>query len=662
MEAHPFLRMLLPLVAGIIIADKGEGKLPLPAIVFYGALALTLIAMAGCLHRRGWRQRHRFGGLSFLFFLLLGFLLCQLKWNATEPTYPASDCIYEGFITDSPDEKRRSRLCPVSLTGRWEGDRSVPTSGNILLYLPKDSLTDGLRPGDRIFFYGTITPPLPGGIPTGFDYPRYLRHHLVNGTLYTTRWMRQEGAPRHNLKTKALSIREHLLDYYRQTGLQGEQFAVLSALTLGYKQELDRKTQARFSASGAGHVLALSGLHIGILCMVLHSFYGVFLRGGKHRRLRHLLIIPAVWAFVYLTGLPLSAVRAAWMFTLLAVGSLFTRVGYSLNTLALTAFGMLVYNPFFLFDVGFQLSFLAVASLLLLQPKLAQLLPPIQNPVLNYFWQIATVSAAAQIGVIPLTLYYFGQFPIYSLLVNLWIIPLTWLIVALALPFILASFFPIGNLQIAGANVLSALLEAMNHLLELSNRLPGSSVGNIALQEIEVAVIYLALLIGCYSWARKWLCGWIVALVVLIGGTCWSIYRHERMIQQHTLQIGSLHGVPTLRHIRGTSITDFTPDTTSQRTIGTTDLANVGGLRICQLHDNRWERVTASQKLPLDYLYVSKGFAGELRPLLNLFCVNCIVLDSSLSNYRREQYLNECKELEITCINLEKSRYLEVKL
>lgn len=661
MEAHPFLKMLLPLVIGIIIADKGEETLPLPAIVFYGTIGLSLTAMTGCLWLKGWRRRHWFGGFSFLFFLLLGFMLCKLKWEATAPSYPTYACIYEGYLTDSPDEKRRSRLCPVALTGRWEETHRIPTTGNILLYLPKDSLTDGLKPGDRLFFHGTITPPQPSGIPTGFDYPRYLRHHQVNGTLYTTRW-RQQETPHKSLKTKPLSIREHILDYYRKTGLQGERFAVLSALTLGYKQELDSETQARFSASGAGHVLALSGLHIGILCMVLHCFYGILLRGGRHRRLRRLLVIPAVWAFVFLVGLPLSAIRAAWMFTLLAVGSLFTRVGYPLNTLALTAFGMLVYNPFFLFDVGFQLSFLAVASLLLLQPKFEQLLPPIQHPVLNYLWQITTVSVAAQIGVIPLSLYYFSQLPLYSLLVNLWLIPLTWLIVALAVPFILASFFPVGTLQIAGANLLSFLLDMMNNLLETFNRLPGSSVNDIVLQEAEVIVIYLALIVGCYSWAKKWLRGWTATLAILICGTCRSIYRHETALQQHILQIGNLHGVPTLRHIHGTSITDFTPDTLLQQPGSTSCITQVENLRICQLHDNRWEKLTASKRLPLDYLYVSKGFTGELRPMLNLFSINCIVLDTSLSKYRREQYLKECKELEIKCINLEKSRYLEIKL
>ena len=486
-EAHPFVRLVLPLMAGIAVADRGEGFAPIPYI--YILVALTLIgALMFIVHQiHSWDRRAVFGTLSLLFFFVLGFAVCSHEWRKLQVPWPSEACVYEGRLTEGVTEKPRSYLCPLHLSSRWQGDTCRTMDADILLYLPKDSAASALRVGQTIRFYGGIKPPT--NFTSEFDYVSYLNHRGVTGTLYTRRWILTDSTS-YGWKPRAMLLRDRLLDYYRQAGVTGDEAAVLSALTLGYKDDLSEEVRQLYNVFGASHVLALSGLHIGILCAVLTAILSLLFPGGHWFLWRRLLALPLLWAFVLMVGAPVSAVRAAVMFTLLVVAGCFTQVGFSLNTLALTAFGMLLYNPFYLFDVGFQMSFFAVASLLLLQPWMEGLLPRSRYRVVRYLWSITTVSLSAQIGVVPLILYYFARFSPYALLVNLWVVPLTFVVVCVAVPFLLLSFVSLPAWQAGVGWVISRLVALMNAGLAWCNRLPGADVSGLSFSVDEVVCLY----------------------------------------------------------------------------------------------------------------------------------------------------------------------------
>lgn len=490
-DAHPFVRLVLPLMAGIAVADAGDGFCRIPYIYVLSALILlgTLMLVAHLIHSRD--RRAWFGVLSLFFFFAVGFACCSHHWRRMQTVWPATPQVYEGRLTDGPTLKARSYLCPLHLTARWEGATCHTPDAHVLLYLPKDSAVSALKVGQSVRFYGTVKPP--ANFTPEFDYVRFLRHRHVTGTLYTRHWQPTDTLAV-GWKARALQAREQLLDYYRRCGLTGDEGAVLSALTLGYKKELSEEVRELYSISGTSHVLALSGLHIGILCSVLTGCLGLVLPGRRFFLWRRLAVVPLVWAFVFMVGLPVSAIRAALMFSLLIVGSCLTRVGFSLNTLALTAFGMLLYNPFYLFDVGFQMSFAAVASLLLLQPWLEGLIPRPRHAAVRYVWSLATVSFAAQVGVVPLILFYFSRVSPYSLVVNLWVVPLTFVIVALSVPFLLLFFLPFPALQTGVGWMVGRLTGLMNDGLSLCNRLPGADVEGFSLSTGEVACSYLLLI------------------------------------------------------------------------------------------------------------------------------------------------------------------------
>lgn len=499
-QAHPVLRLLLPFMGGIILADSGMGFQELSYTSLLLGLLLVWVAMLVTCFLFSWRLRYLFGLLSALFWGMAGVAVCSYQWSQIAFTWPDRAYIYEGKLIDDVSEKPRSYLCPVQLQARIEDESVHPMDNAILLYLPKDEIAASLKPGNVLYFYGQIK--VPENFSDEFDYVRYLYHRKVDGILYTHHWKVASIEPG-GLKAGALRMRDNLLAYYSHSGMTGDELAILSALTLGYKEELSEEVRERFNVSGASHLLALSGLHIGIICMFLLSCISVLLPGTRFFHLRRLLVIPIVWMFVLLVGSPLSAVRAAIMFSLLVVGNTFTRVGFSLNTLALAALGMLLYQPFYLFDVGFQMSFMAVASILLLQPWLSGLVARPRNIVLRYLWDITTVSVSAQIGVLPLVIYYFSRISPYALLVNLWVVPLTFVIVAFSLLFLLSALTPWVGIQKGMAFILEKLVTLMHEGLSLCNRLPGADVGNLHISLIELCCLYGLLFFASYGLMHK---------------------------------------------------------------------------------------------------------------------------------------------------------------
>lgn len=513
-EAHPFFRILLPWMAGIAVADMGNGFCSIPFIYILSVAIVMGVAMCVSAFRRSWHLRAWYGVCVFSFYFFAGGCVCSLKWRGVVREWSDSPSIYKAQLMEDTGAKARSRLCPIKLMAGWDDRNSCwrPLHGEVLLYLPKDTATASLGVGDVLQFYGQIRQPK--NFTEEFDYVRYLYHQGVSGTLYTARWQavsQLEGF-------HPLRWRQKLLTYYRSSGLSDEAMAVYPALTLGYKRELGDDVRQLYDVSGASHVLALSGLHIGIFCGVLVGLFSLIFRGRRAAKWCRLLSLPFVWGYVCLVGAPVSAVRAAAMFSCLVVGGCVTLVGFSFNTLCLTAFGMLLYNPFYLFDVGFQLSFMAVASLLLLTPWLQELVSRPKSLLVRYFWGMTVASLAAQIGVAPLIMLYFSRISPYALLVNLWVIPLAFLLVCSAVPFWILALLPWEPLRQVAAGCINVLVRLLNGGLEFFGRLPGADVSGFSFSMGEALSLYVALFFLFFMWMHQCRRGIIGVLAALCFG------------------------------------------------------------------------------------------------------------------------------------------------
>ena len=301
-------------------------------------------------------------------------------------------------------------------------------------------------------------------------------------------------------KTYFLAQRAKLLDRLSESGVDGSVYAVVAAMTLGDKSQLTKELRDTYAVSGASHILALSGLHLGII----YTLLSLLLSRRRWQVISQVVIIVCIWLFVFLVGMSASVVRSAVMITVYALLSLGHRDKMSVNTLAFAAIVMLLFNPKSLFDVGFQLSFMAVLAILLFYPLFESVWSQqflFGHRLFRWLWTTLAVSCAAQIGVAPLIAYYFGRFSCYFLLTNLVVVPAATLILYLSLLVLLMPSL---------AYLLIYIVDVLNQLLLWITMLPGASIEGLHPTLLQVWMTYViigavyGLLIRRTSPTRGW--------------------------------------------------------------------------------------------------------------------------------------------------------------
>lgn len=496
-QRHPFLRLLVPLVVGVLCGDMFPHVLSAWEYVTGFLLFLFII---GRYRHTGWV----YGAAVYLFLGGTGF--CLMSWQQGKTAFPFSGktAVYRVCIREHPEERERSILCRVALLGEVEQDTVMgcPRNHLFLAYFPKDSATATLRRGDELLVSTRLVPPANNGNPDEFDYARYLRRKGYSGTAYVAdgHWRKTGHDASRTVSQVALDYREKVVGLYRSLGFEADELAVLAALTVGDKEELSDDIVETYSVSGASHVLALSGLHIGFLyALLLFVLRPLWRRWRRLKLLLLLLLVLFLVSFAFFTGLSSSVVRSVVMFSLLAFAGLQPEKPLTLNTLAATAFLMLLCKPVWLFDVGFQLSFSAVAAIVLVQPKLYAFWK-VDNRFLRYLWGLMTVSMAAQLGTAPLVIFYFSRFSTHFLLTNLWVIPMVSLVLYSAV--FLLMLTPLPFVQHLFARVVEALVHVQNEVLRWIEHLPGAAVDDIWLDIWGVLLVYLFLGMAYYGFLR----------------------------------------------------------------------------------------------------------------------------------------------------------------
>ena len=278
-----------------------------------------------------------------------------------------------------------------------------------------------------------------------------------------------------------LSQRARLLDRLSENGVDGNVYAVVAAMTLGDKSQLTKELRETYTVTGAAHVLALSGLHLSIIYTLLSLF---FCR-QRWQIVSQVLIVISIWLFVFLVGMSSSVVRSAVMLTVYALLSLGDRNRMSVNTLAFTAIIMLMVHPLSLFDIGFQLSFLAVLSILIWYPVFEGVIPQsflMSHRLVRWLWSLLAVSCAAQLGTAPLIAYYFGRFSSLFLITNLVVLPFAPLIIYLTLAVL---FIP------SLAYILVYIVSALNGVLTFLASIPWVSIEALHPSILQIMMIYV---------------------------------------------------------------------------------------------------------------------------------------------------------------------------
>lgn len=700
LQRYPFLRLLIPFAVGIAYGDahffgqRGESLPDVPVKIshllsglfpFWICTAGVVLLFLAYRFSNRYRFHWLYGVSVFVCCFGLGAGMVEACLHRTDFPFSGEASVYQVVIQERPEAKERSILCRTRLEGRI-GDKAVANEeydNTVLLYFPKDSAAAALNRGDKLWVHARLSPPANNGNPDEFDYVRYFIRKGGSATAYIPagHWRVTGYNTSRTFMQVASDYREKVVSLYRRLGFQDDNLAVLSALTVGDKDNLSEDIRETYSVAGASHVLALSGLHIGFLYALFFFLLSLLWRRCSFfKPFGILIIILLLWGFAFFTGFSPSVVRSVIMFSLLGVSCLQREKPLTLNTLAATAFLMLVYNPLWLFDVGFQLSFVAVSSLLLIQPGLYKLIP-VKRRIPRYIWGLLTVSVAAQIGAAPLIIFYFSRFSTHFLLTNLWVIPMVTLILYSAVLMLALTPFPIVQQWLA--TVVKGLVNAQNEGLRWIEQLPLSSVDGLWVDVWELVLFYLFLLFLLRSFAVHSARSVYIPLCCLLLLVSYHTVSGSFSTPRRSIAFYNVRGCPAVYCLtdEGRSwlaCADTLPDTFRyHRTLAphwnrqrlaapetlTEDyhtsgftfrdrIVSYAGKRICLLHDDRWQNKTSEYPLIIDYLYISGGYAGDIERLTSLFRIRAVILDISLSDYRCNTLKEECSRLAIPCISM----------
>lgn len=374
------------------------------------------------------------------------------------------------------------------------------TIGKILVNIKKDSAISQLKVDDNLavkMVFNTIAEPLN---PYGFNYKKYLQqqqiHHQIYGENFQFFRLLKTSQ---TVKGIAAAIRDKITKSLLRDGFKNDELAVVNALLLGQRQQITSELQQSYAGAGAIHILAVSGLHIGIILLILTAIFKP-LHYFKHGKLAaSILIIIILWMYAILAGLSASVVRAVAMFTAIAIAMYVNRPSNVYRTLIISMFFLLLFNPYYLFEIGFQLSYLAVFSIVWIQPKLYNLWKP-KLWFLDKIWQLLTVSAVAQIGVLPLSLYYFHQFPGLFFVSNLIIIPFLGIILTAGIIIMALSVLQIVPQFMVDAYIF--VIQQMNNFVGWIAHQEFFIIQQISLSFVLMVAFYAFLFFGI-KWLEK---------------------------------------------------------------------------------------------------------------------------------------------------------------
>ncbi|MEB8327815.1 ComEC/Rec2 family competence protein [Flavobacteriaceae bacterium KMM 6897] len=421
-------------------------------------------------------------------------------------------------------------------------------SGKILLSTKIDTIAPTLEPDQLLAFYGpysAINQPLN---PHQFSYKSYLNtlgiYHRIQLEPHLFEIIDQSHKTPYGW---AFEVREDILGQLERAQMGREELSIIQALLLGQRTDISEETYNNYVNAGAIHILAVSGLHIGILLLIL-QFVLAPIKQLKHgQSIQLVLILAFLWSYAFLAGLSASIVRAVTMFSFLAYAMFLNRPTNTFNILALSLFFILLISPMFLFQVGFQMSYMAVFAILWIYPLLQKLWSP-KNVLLKKTWQLTSVSIAAQLGVLPIALFYFHQFPGLFFLSNIAIVPFLGIILSLGIIVILLAL--INILPSSIAHFYNGMIALMNLIVEWIGKQEGFIFRNIPFDMVQVLLGYI--LLGCLLmfWTRRSSKRLLVILVLAISFQSYLIYanyqsqiKEEIMVMHQTKNTVLFHRV-----------------------------------------------------------------------------------------------------------------------
>ncbi len=692
----PFLRLLLPFLAGILTAvysglqfvrwntdsvtPFGEVFNYIILSIFFLIILFVFIKGLNVSYSYSWV----FGTLVFAILFLSGFQLTNFhteKYNSNHfSNYSDAEIIYAKCNKMSLEKEKSYKIVMEILAVR-KNAKWIETSGTAICYFKKDSLSKQLHYGDCVVMKTKFNEVKPPQNPGEFNYKQYLSFHNIYHQAYipSKNWKLLERNQGNPILYASYNLREYLLNIFRENNITGDEYAVGSALVLGYTDHLDQDLIRAYASSGAIHVLSVSGLHVGIIYIVA-NFLLMFLdkiRFGKAIKIFLLLFI--LWFYATLTGLSPSVLRSAAMFSIIVIAKGWKHDTNIFNTLSVSCFALLLLNPYLIMDVGFQLSYLAVLGIVAVQPWLYEKWQP-HNWLMNHIWALTTVSIAAQLVTFPLALLYFHQFPNYFLISNLIVIPLSTIILIYGL-FVLA----VGKIAIVGtfcAKVFSWIVWLLNEFVFITDKTPGSLTQGISISIFETYMIYaliVCILVFLFQKRQRFIFYTLGILITILSIQVYENYRERNQkmfVVYNTPKTSAINFIfgkeyylladssllhsnsKMLFHIRhhvwdsgiekeNNLELEKTKSIRSENILLKNNFIRFQSKNIYIVDSLHRLYSDLKQKLKVDYIILSRNAKVQIKDLQKQFNFEKIIIDSSNSQWKNDKWKKECEELKI---------------
>lgn len=493
------------------------------------------------------------GYLILLFFGIWNIWRTHVKVDDNHFLIGSSDQ-YIAVVDDEPVLYNNTVRFPVTLVAKRVDSSFQKATGRLMVTLLLDQIVTSIHYGDEMVLKNKVKPiPKPLN-PLEFNYRNYLQKQSIEGQVYLK--SKEYKIIRHHqgfgIKAEALELRKHLVSKFKKYLKDEESYQIAVALIVGYRAVMSQDVVQTFSNTGTIHVLSVSGMHVGIVFIVLMWLLAAVSGNHTLNFLRIAILLFAIWSYTVLTGMAPSILRAAIMLSFFLIAKSMQREGNMLNTMASSAFLLLLLKPSMLFDIGFQLSYLAVLGIVLLFPLFKRLSIFEGNRFSRIIWDSVAISLSAQIMTAPLSLFYFGQFPNYFLIANLLVILPVTLIMYIGMAMM---FIPVDIINVWLGHVMDWLIKKMFFTLEFLDHLPFATWTGIVFSPALVLISLLFLLSCSYAFYWKNKVALYMSVCFLLTGIISFSYQQYSQLNYTGFRIYSTRKEIALAFIQKNNIT-----------------------------------------------------------------------------------------------------------
>ena len=672
LSKYPVFKILFPYIFGILTAYfsgfNAENLTPLLL-----AIAVFILFSYFLFKNGGFFQQKIAAILLFLAFAGVGFIntssILNKKITDKEARVIQEQKLWIVTIVEHPKKSEKSVKIIVSFK-----NQHFTKKEKAILYFKRDSITAQFKYGDVLLVNAQLSPIEKPQNPNQFDYHTFMRRKGVNftGFVKETAWSQMGQNIPNRIKYLSHNIQQKFSQMLFDAGLSGEEYSIATALILGDSDTMDSELRAIWTAAGVSHILCVSGMHVGILFMIMNYLLYPLNFSKRSQAIKSLILLLIIWSYANITGLAPSVMRAGTMFTFVLFGNFLQRNTNVFHSLSSSLFLLLTLNPLLLFEMGFQFSYSAVFGIVLLQKPIYKLYKP-KTKVVKYFWELSSVSIAAQFATAPIAIYYFGQFPNYFFIGNLVVIFLSFWVVLTGVAIMAFSFIPYIS-QLIGY-LLIYEIKIMNYTAKFVEALPYSTTEQISISLVQLILIYLMFGFFFYAYSNKnkkcFLYG-LVSLLMISGLYAYdktvcknqkntTIYTISKSVAINFNQYGksillsdSIRSKQDKRyqfsiknHERkariDSKILSIQEDYEDEAFFKRGSFIFFNGKTLYFLTGND-KLYPASEKLKIDYLYLSRNPRLKPEVVLKVFDCDMVIIDANNWVNLEKEWIRYCKE------------------